>query len=132
MATQGTPSSGLAELAKRTYFDGADLELVLYTNPFGSLGPLTAASDLRQPPLANGYQPIILTGVWDFTNGIVTYTHPGGGDPKFLPTGAWGPDPVNGAALVFGSLCIHFDDFLNAYIAVPGKSCPVSITDLVS
>lgn len=133
MATQGSPAAGRSEMARRIYISGAALALVAYTNAPNSLSDTTVMSDLTQPPLANGYAPITLAqGGWTVNNGVATYAVAGGGDPIWLCLDDWsGGITVNGAAIVFGSIVLHFKDCLVPFMALKGKKLAVTLADLV-
>lgn len=143
MARQGTPNGGLNEIAERAYVNGADFTLVAYTNAQDSLGPNTVAADLTQPTSANGYAPIVLTGTWTSTNGVLGYSHPAGpnadalGNPGWFPTGAWSA-PVTGVALVYGSRVVQFYDHRDgagvaaSFTAAAGKRLVVDLTTLLA
>jgi hypothetical protein len=132
VSLQGTPLAGLGEIARRVYLLGDDLTLVAYTNPGNSLGPGSIAADLVQPPLANGYQPIVLPKAgWTQVNGVATYVHTDGGDPGWLVLPAdWGVT-VQGAALVYGSTLLHFRDNALPFVATLGKRLTINISNLV-
>lgn len=143
MARQGTPKGGLNEITKRVYEDGADLTLVCYTNTQDSLTADTVAADLTQPTVANGYAPIVLTGTWSRSDGVVTYTHPAGpsadefGNPGWFPTGTWSA-PVTGVAIIYGSAVVHFMDNRdgggtpNTFTAASGKKFIVDMATVAS
>jgi len=136
MSSQGTPNSGLAELAHRCFVLGDALSLVAYTNPLDSLGANTVAADLVEPPLANGYAAIILdpTG-WTILGGLSTYVHAApnniNGNPAWSATGSWGADPVNGFALVYGTACIGFRDRQTPWVAAAGRKIEQRIMELL-
>jgi len=134
MATQGSPLAGRTELARRCYVLGDDCSLVCYTNTAGSLGDATLAADLVQPPLANGYSPIALAKTnWTVAGGIATYYDPAGmaGDPTWSASGAWGADPVNGVAMIYGTVVLHFRDLSLAFFAAANKKLSESISNLL-
>lgn len=142
MAKQGTPLSGLALIAQRV-FSGPAYSLIAYTNTQDSLGPATALSDLMQPTQTNGYAPIVLDGVWDFTGGVATYTHSAGasndglGNPSWTASAGWSAN-VTGVAMIYGSVVQHFMDLRdgsgnpNVFTAAAGKKLAVVISNLVS
>lgn len=130
MATQITPIAGLTELALRAYVEGAAFTLVLYTNAANSLFAGMLAADLVQPPLANGYGPIVMNGQWTVVNGIATYIHTTGGDPTFSSSGSWGSDAI-GAAMVFGAAVIHARDNTHPFTAAAGKKLAINISNLI-
>jgi hypothetical protein len=129
VASQGTPNSGLDDIADLAYVSGA-LTLIAYTNTADSLGPSTVASDLNQPTQTNGYAPIVLDGTWSSTDGIVTYTHSTPTTPFWLALGAWSA-PVTGAAIIRGSACRHFKDFASAFSAAAGKKLEVDLNSVL-
>lgn len=132
MATQGTPLAGRNELARRSYVIGADCALVAYMNPALSLDDNTVMADLMQPPLANGYAPIILSKAnYSVDAAVVTYIDPTTGNPEWAATGPWGSNPVNGIAMVFGSVVLHFMDLSQPFIAAAGKRLAGAIADLI-
>lgn len=131
MALQGTPKEGLTELATRIYVEGGDLTLVAYMNPGNSLGDLSVAVDLVQPQFANGYAPIVLSGQYSIVDGVASYLHTSGGDPGWIATGDWGPNPVVGAALVYGATLVHFRDFQAPQVMKAGDKLYITITDLL-
>src|SRR4051812_49331422 len=115
MARQGTPNGGLDEITERAYVNGGDFTLVAYTNAQDSLGPTSMAADLVQPTQSNGYAPIVLTGTWSTSGGVLAYVHPAGpnadalGNPTWFASGAWSA-PVTGVAMIFGGRIVHFFD----------------------
>jgi len=132
MSRAGTPFGGLDEIAKRIYIDGADFDLVLYTNTPNSLGDSTVTADLVQPT-GPGYAPITLNGVWSRLNGLVTYDHGTPDNPMWTAGGAWSA-PVTGAAMISGATVVHFKDYNDAggnWVAANGKKLAVDITNLV-
>lgn len=143
MARQGTPNGGLDEITERAYVNGADFTLVAYTNAQDSLGASSVAADLTQPTSVNGYAPIVLSGTWSTSGGVLTYTHPAGpnadvlGNPSWFPTGAWSAG-VTGVALIYGSRIVHFMDHRDAvgspltFVAAAGKRFTVDISSLVA
>lgn len=131
MATKGTPLAGRSELARRAYVLGPAIALVAYTNPANSLGDSTVMSDLLQPPLANGYAPIQLSGTWSIVNGVATYVHTDGLDPGWSCTDDWaGGITAVGAAMVFGVTVIHFKDLAAPFVALKNKKLRISISNL--
>lgn len=143
MARQGTPNAGLDEITERVYVNGAAFTLVAYTNSHDSLGADTVAADLVQPDEENGYAPIVLDGVWQTSNGVVTYTHPAGpeadasGNPTWFATGSWSA-PVTGVAIISGSRVVHFMDHRDGngdpltFTASAGKRLTVDLAALVA
>lgn len=144
MSNKGSPSAGLAEIARRV-FTGPQYTLVAYTNAQGSLGPTTMLSDLVQPTVANGYAPILLDGVWSFNGGVASYAHSAGATnsndglnhPCWYATGAWSA-PATGAAMVYGNIVQHFVDYtdgsgsLISFIAAAGGKWATDISSLAS
>lgn len=140
---QGTPKGGLAEVTKRVYIDGPDLTLVAYTNTQDSLDADSVAADLVQPTASNGYAPIVLTGTWSTTDGVVTYSHPAGpsadefGNPAWFPTGTWSA-PVTGVAIIYGAAIVHFMDNRDGggspvtFTAAAGKKFVVDLSTVAS
>jgi hypothetical protein len=129
LATQGSPNEGLDDIASLAYFSGA-LTLVAYTNPGDSLGPTTVAADLNQPTQVNGYAPIVLDGTWSTDNGVVTYLHSTGVNPRWVALGAWSA-PVTGVAMIRGSVCRHFKDLDSAFSAAAGKPLEVDLNSVL-
>lgn len=128
MATQGTPNSGLDDIASLAYVSGA-LTLVCYTNAADSLGPSTVAADLNQPTEQAGYAPIVLNGTWTSVNGVVTYLHSTGVNPRWVAQGAWSA-VVTGVAIIRGSTCRHFKD-ISPFTAAAGKPLEVDLNSVV-
>lgn len=131
---RGSPRAGRTELANRCYATGGDCSLVLYTNDADSLDDDTVAADLVQPDVANGYAPIVLSGVrYNIVNGVATYVDPVGvnSNPTWYPTGSWGSD-VAGAALVFGEAVLHFRDLVSPFTAAARKKLSVSVAMIVN
>jgi hypothetical protein len=143
MARQGTPTGGLVEITKRVYIDGPDLTLVCYTNTADSLGSSTVAANLTQPTVANGYAPIVLSGTWVTTDGVLSYTHPAGanadefGNPGWFPTGTWSA-AVTGVAIIYGTAVVHFMDNRDSggspttFVAAAGKKFTVDLATVAS
>jgi hypothetical protein len=119
----------LDDIASLAYFSGA-LTLVAYTNPGDSLGPTTVAADLNQPTQVNGYAPIVLDGTWSTDNGVVTYLHSTGVNPRWVALGAWSA-PVTGVAMIRGSVCRHFKDLDSAFSAAAGKPLEVDLNSVL-
>lgn len=142
MANKGTPTEGLAEIARRV-FGGPAYSLIAYTNAQGSLGASTVFANLVQPSQANGYAPIILNGSWDYTAGVATYIHPAGstndgfGNPCWYPTGSWS-GVITGVALVYNGVVQEFSDLvdgtgaLTTFTAAAGNKLAVSVPSVVS
>ena len=127
---QGTPNGGLDEIATRTYVNGADLTLVCYTNTADSLDLNSTAATLTQPNETNGYAPIVLSGAWSTSNGIVTYDHGGGTNPTWSASGAWSAT-VTGVAIIFGGALMHFKDLSVPFVAAAGKKLAVDLATVV-
>lgn len=129
MATQGTPNGGLDDIAGLAYVSSA-LTLVAYTNAGNSLGPATVAADLNQPTSTAGYAPIVLDGTWTAVNGVVTYLHSTGVNPRWVALGAWSA-PVTGVAIIRGTTCRHFKDLSSIFTAAAGKPLEVDLNSVV-
>lgn len=131
MATSGTPDDGLDEIASRVYVSGADLTLVAYTNAADSLGSSTVAGDLTQPTASNGYAPIVLNGTWSSSAGVLAYDHGGGSNPSWSATGSWSAT-VNGVALIYGSVVVHFKDLSTPFVAANGRTLEIDLSTVVA
>jgi hypothetical protein len=127
MASQGTPNSGLDDIAAAAYVSG-ELTLIAYTNAAGSLGAGTVAGDLVQPAQNNGYTPIVLDGTWASVNGVVTYDHPG--FPTWSTTGAWSA-VVTGVAILRAGILRHFKDLDSAFTAASNKKLAVDLLSVI-
>ena len=130
MATSGTPNGGLDEIATRSHVSGADFTLVAYQNAADSLGATTVVADLVQPASANGYAPIVLDGTWSVTNGVLGYTHSVGLHPTWNATGTWG-GAVNGTAVIYNAIVIHFKDLDTPFTAAAAKSLSIDLDTVV-
>jgi len=141
-----TPNEGLSLLIRRIYIDGADLTIVGYTNPQGTLNRTTVLADLAQPSLSHGYAPILLDGNWsDDGNGVALYQHSAGvsndgyGNPAWFATGSWS-GPMTGIALIDAAAgkILHFMDLKDgagnptSFVAAAGKKYAVSIVELIT
>jgi hypothetical protein len=129
MAVQGTPFTGLDDIATLSYVSGA-LTLVCYTNTPDSFGPSTVFGDLTQPTQANGYAPIVLDGVWSTANGVVTYLHSTGVNPRWVAQGTWSA-PVTGVAITRGTILRHFKDLDSAFTAAANKPLEVDLNSVL-
>jgi hypothetical protein len=129
LATQGTPDSGLDDIAALAYVSG-DLTLIAYTNTADSLGAATVAADLTQPTEANGYAPIVLNGTWSTNAGVTTYVHSTPTHPRWTATGAWSAT-VTGVAIIRGAACRHFKDLSSAFTAAAGRKLEVDLNSVI-
>ena len=132
MATNGTPHEGTDNILIDAY---TGLQIILYTNAFGSLSRDTVLADLAQPSalddasLDNGYGFISLTGVWSSTLSVITYPD----NVLFTNSGTLGSwDTARGSAITDGTFVLHFADF-DTQVALPlGASLEIDISSVVN
>lgn len=91
----------------------------------------TVLADLTEPDdgaTSDGYARQVLSGIWAFSNGVVTYTP----NIQFTNTGAgsW-TDTVSGAFITDGTYLLHFLDRSSDLTMTAGKILEVDISTLV-
>ena len=131
MATAGTTFEGMDNIIGPAVYTG--LQLVLYENAADSLSSTTVLANLTLPTGETGYAAITLSGVWSFSNGIVTYDHGTPDDPQYENTGAsnW-TNPIIGVAITDGTYILHYRDNSSPITMVPGLIFKVDISTLVA
>jgi len=140
MATFGTPYEGRDEIIVPLVYqylsDNSVLNLGLFTNSSGTLGPTSLIGDISEPS-GTGYAAYALEGTWSSSNGVVTYSDGSPANPQFENTGGtdWVGDItgayISGAPGVTYYL-LHFKFFSSPITLQPGQVLEIDISSLLS
>lgn len=135
MATKGTPDEGQDNVLGARIYTTGTLQFRLYTNLADSLDESTVFADLTEPT-GTGYGPIVLSGVYSFNNGVVTYDHGTPDDPVFENTESEGgsnwSNPITGVFMTDGTYVLHFQDLVTSVTMTPGKKLQVDLSSLIA
>ena len=135
MATKGTTDEGQDSIIGARVYTTGTLQLRLYINTADSLSETTVFADMTEPTGTN-YAPIVLSGVFTFNNGVVTYDHGTPDDPFFENTepgsGSNWSNPITGVWMTNGSQVLHFQDLVTPVTMTPGKKLKVDISTLIA
>lgn len=135
MATKGTPDEGQDDVIGTRLYTTGTLQLRLYTNLADSLDESTVFADLTEPT-GTGYAPIVLSGVWTFTDGVVTYDHGTPDDPVFENTESQGgsnwSNDITGVFMTDGIYVLHFQDLVTSVTMTPGYKIRVDLSTLIA